>query len=88
MSKQWITWKEMSPSTDLLLVESISPDLGEPFAVCQISFMSVHFDWLLEGNVGFFFISLEKNDVIKISNFVFKKELLFYGGREVSCFRP
>lgn len=35
-------------------------DLGEPCAVCQISFMSVHSDWVLEGNVGFFSLPWEK----------------------------
>lgn len=54
MAEQWITWKEMSPYTDMLLLESISPDLGEPCAVCQNSFMSVHFAWLLQGSVGSF----------------------------------
>lgn len=71
MAEQWITWKEMSPYTHLLLVELISIDLGEPCAVCQISFMSIHFDCLLKENVGSF-ISLEKNnDGIKIFNLVF-----------------
>lgn len=59
MAEQWITRKEMSPYTDLLLLESISPDLGGPCALCQISFMSFRSDWLLQGNVGSF-ISLEQ----------------------------
>lgn len=67
----------MSPHTDLLLAESISADLGEPWVVCQILFMSVHFDWLLEENGGFFIFHFTgTKEVIKIFHFVFKKELI------------
>lgn len=52
MAEQWITWKEMSPYTDLLLLELISPDFGGLCAVCQISFVSIHFDCLLQRNVS------------------------------------
>ena len=38
-AEERITWKEMSSHTDLLFVESVSPDFGEPCAVCQHSLL-------------------------------------------------
>ena len=55
------------------------PDSGEPCAVCQHSFVQVHFDQLFHENEGSF-ISLEP------TAFSLKSSLLAHGGKAICCF--